>query len=260
MRSTMNLHSYVLFAITFTAITYTNALTTPTPTRRPSITNANTNSYGSEEINSSLLTSTSKQKKELSGPTILNRKQALASISSSLVATTAGILSSSISSQPSNAFDKTFPLELTDADDKTRPVVMARANSQQRKQKAEQAKKKMNQNLSNFNLKDDILPSMAWGLALFFVSGSRNSPVATPLANLIYDEKNEKWLQDRNAGLFGSPPLPFLFLLSFLFLCMGLLTQFILLQLSEGDSGVCGDLAGVSVIGSGFFEIGRIAK
>jgi uncharacterized membrane protein YheB (UPF0754 family) len=254
----MNLHSYLLFAIAFIAIT--NALTTPRG--RPSITNTNTNSNGSEEINSSLSTSKpkSKQKKELSGPTILNRKQALASISSSLVATTAGILSSSISSQSSNAFDNTFPLELTDVDDKTRPVVMARSNSQQRKQKAEQAKKKMNQNLLNFNLENDIIPSMAWGLALFFVSGSRNSPIATPLANLLYDEKNEKWLQDRNAGLFGSPPLPFLFLLSFLFLCMGFLTQFILLQLLEGDSGVCGELAGVSVIGSGFFEIGRIAK
>jgi len=95
-----------------------------------------------------------------------------------------------------------------------------------------------------------------------FEDGSRNSPIVTPLANIIYDQNDEKhiWLRDRNEGLFASPPLPFLFLLSFLFLCIGFFTQFSLLQLSEGDSVVCGQLAGVSVIGSGFFEIGRIAN
>lgn len=45
-----------------------------------------------------------------------------------------------------------------------------------------------------------------------------------------------------------------------MFVCLGTATQFLLLQLAEGDSGVCGQLAGVALIGGGFFEIGRIAS
>mmetsp|Transcript_48692 Transcript_48692/g.55227 ORF Transcript_48692/g.55227 Transcript_48692/m.55227 type:complete len:397 (+) Transcript_48692:2-1192(+) len=230
---------------------------------RRSVMNTNSNNY--RERNLSLSSPKSWQKEELSEATIKNRKQALSSISSVLQATTVGIISSSISPQLSHAFDKTFPVELTDIDDNKSlgvVVISQRSNSQQRKQNAEQAKKKMNQNLLNFNLTNDLLPSIAWGLAFFFASGSRNSPIATPLANIIYDQHDQKniWLRDRNEGLFASPPLPFLFLLSFLFLCIGFFTQFSLLQLSEGDSVICGQLAGVSVIGSGFFEIGRIAN
>mmetsp|Transcript_5157 Transcript_5157/g.12421 ORF Transcript_5157/g.12421 Transcript_5157/m.12421 type:complete len:178 (+) Transcript_5157:730-1263(+) len=61
-------------------------------------------------------------------------------------------------------------------------------------------------------------------------------------------------------GFFSAPPLPFLVLLGFVFLILGTATQYVLLQLAEGDSGVCGQLAGVSLIGGGFFEIGRIAS
>ncbi|KAL3915898.1 MAG: hypothetical protein SGILL_005432 [Bacillariaceae sp.] len=139
-------------------------------------------------------------------------------------------------------------------------MIGQRSNSLQRKRAAEENKAKMNQNLVNFNVRNDLIPSMTWGAALWFLSGSRSNPLATPMANLIYDKKDEKWLQDRNDGLFASPPLPFLLLLSLVFLCLGTVTQFLLLQLAEGDSGVCGQLAGVSLIGGGFFEIGRIAS
>ena len=227
------------------------------PTR---ISTVNEFSRGSEEIES-LSASKCKQNDDSNGASMQNRKQALFSISSAFVATTAGVLSSTISPSPSIAFDKTFPVELTDGDDKPRGVTIGqRSNSQQRKQKAELAKKKMDQNLASFNMKNDLLPSLTWGLAFFFASGSRSNPLANPLANVLYDEKEERWLKDRNAGLFSALPLPFLFLLGLVFLIMGTVTQYSLLQLSEGDSGVCGELAGISLIGGGFFEIGRIAR
>uniref|UniRef100_A0A7S4EFG2 Uncharacterized protein n=1 Tax=Pseudo-nitzschia australis TaxID=44445 RepID=A0A7S4EFG2_9STRA len=198
------------------------------------------------------------QIEELNSSTVQNRKQALRSI---FVASTVGILSATISPSPSTAFDSTFPVELTDIDDKNKVVTIGqRSNAQQRKENAELAKIKMDQNLASFNLKNDFLPSLTWGLALFFASGSRSNPLATPLANAIYDEKEEKWLEDRNAGLFSPLPLPFLFLLGFVFLIMGTITQYIFLQLAEGDSGVCAQLAGVALINGGFFEFGRIAS
>ena len=103
-------------------------------------------------------------------------------------------------------------------------------------------------------------PSLAWGVALWLLSGSRSNPLATPLANFLYDEADAEWLRDRNDGLFAAPPLEFLFILSCIFACLGVLVQFLVLQLSEGDSDVCLQLAGVSVIGGATLELGRIAS
>lgn len=197
---------------------------------------------------------------EWNGASVLNRKQALRSISSVFAA---GVLASTISPSPSNAFDRNFPDELTDADNDDKPMgvlIGKRSNVQQRKQKAVESKKQMDQSLANFTPKKDLLSSMTWGLALFFATGSRSNPLATPLANALYDETEEKWLQDRNAGLFSALPLEFLGLLGVMFLIMGTVTQYSLLQLSGGDSTVCGQLAGVALINAGFFEIGRIAS
>jgi hypothetical protein len=164
----------------------------------------------------------------------------------------------------SNAFDRSFPNELTDVDqtDNTNSGVLIgkRSNAQQRKQQAQETKTKMDQNLASFTPKKDFLPSLTWGLALFFASGSRSNPLATPLANLLYKPEEEKWLQDRNAGLFAALPWEFLIILGMVFLALGTLTQYTFLQLSDGDSGVCGQLAGVALINGGFFEIGRIAR
>eukprot|EP00536_Pseudo-nitzschia_multiseries_P009680 jgi/Psemu1/258313/estExt_Genewise1Plus.C_2780004 len=195
---------------------------------------------------------------ELNISSIQNRKQAMRSI---FVAGAVGLLSSTLSPSPSTAFDNTFPVELSDVDDRNKIVTIGqRSNSQQRKENAELAKIKMDQNLASFNLRNDLLPSLTWGLALFFAAGSRSNPLATPLANIVYDEKEEKWLEDRNAGLFSPLPLPFLILLGFVFLILGTITQYVFLQLAEGDSGVCAQLAGVALINGGFFEFGRIAS
>jgi hypothetical protein len=164
-----------------------------------------------------------------------------------------------LTSQPANAFDRTFPDELSGSDRST--VTMgSRLSSQQRATAAATLVESNQATLRNFNLKNDLGPSLAWGAALWLLSGSRSNPLATPLANLLYDPKDERWLKDRNDGLFAAPPAEFLFILSFVFACLGVVTQYLLLQLAEGDSDVCLQLAGVSLIGGATLELGRIAS
>jgi len=189
---------------------------------------------------------------------VQSRKQAITSMGSILLAG----LAVNVNPSPSFAFDRSFPDELTDNDDSQQLGVLIgkRSTAQQRKLQAEESKQQMDRNLSSFSLKKDLLPSATWGLAIFFASGSRSNPLATPLANLLYDPKNEQWLEERNKGLFSAPPLEFLALLGVVFLVLGAVTEYALLQLSSGDSVVCGQLAGVALINGGFFEIGRIAS
>jgi hypothetical protein len=196
-----------------------------------------------------------------------SRKQALRTL---FAGTGAVVISASIASstiQPVHAFDRNFPMELTENDDQDQannPIIMTggRTTAQQRKLQAEVKKSKERENLVNFNLKNDLAPAAVWGGALWLLLGSRSNPLATPLANLVYgkDNNDEQWLNDRNAGLFAAPPPAFLVLLGIVFLGLGTLTQLFVLQLSEGDSGVCAQLAGVALINGVFFEIGRIAS
>jgi hypothetical protein len=181
------------------------------------------------------------------------RRQALAALTT--------LAAAGLAATPANAFDKTFPDELNEMDPLESKIVMGtRLNSQQRTSKAVANAKVRQQNVINFNLQNDLLPSSVWGLSLWFLSGSRSNPLSTPLANLLYDENKEQWLKDRNADLFAAPPLPFLVFLGFVFVCLGGITQFALLQISEGDTDGCLQLAGVALIGGGALELGRIAN
>jgi hypothetical protein len=181
-----------------------------------------------------------------------SRRQAFASLA------TLGALVSTASR--ANALDKTFPDELTDLDPKQFQISKtSRLNSQQRGMVA-QAEAQKRQSLYTYNLKDDGLPSLMWGGALWLLSGSRSNPLTTPLANVLYDPKEEDWLRDRNAGLFAAPPLELLVVLGFIFVCLGVLTEFLVLQLDEGDVGISLQLAGLSILNGIFFELGRIAS
>lgn len=185
---------------------------------------------------------------------VLDRRKTV-TMTLSILALTGSLMTT----QPVMAFDRTFPDELTETDRST--VTMgSRLNSQQRATAAAAVAQSNQAKLRNFNLENDLGPSLAWGAALWLLSGSRSNPLATPLANLLYDPKDEKWLRDRNDGLFAAPPTEFLFILSFVFASLGVVTQFLLLQLAEGDSDVCLQLAGVSLIGGATLELGRIAS
>ncbi|CAJ1944405.1 unnamed protein product [Cylindrotheca closterium] len=159
------------------------------------------------------------------------------------------------------AFDRSFPDELTESDKSVSVVsIGGRSNAQQRATAAKEKEKAMKKNLINPFSVDDLLPSLVWSGALWFLSGSRSNPLTTPLGNLLYNEEEAQWLKDRNAGLFAAPPFEFLVLLGLVFVVLGFATQFALLQLAEGDSVVCFQLAGVALIWGGFFEIGRLAS
>lgn len=169
------------------------------------------------------------------------------------------LITTSFQPHPASAFDRAFPDELTDLDsDKNYNIVLgSRSNSSQRKTAALAAKDKAQNHIFS---QEDVLPSFTWGAALWFLLGSRSNPLTKPLANVLYDKEEEEWLKDLNDGLFAAPPLELLALLGFVFVLFGFATQFLLLQLAEGETTVCFQLAGVALIWGGFFEIGRIAS
>ena len=105
-----------------------------------------------------------------------------------------------------------------------------------------------------------IFGSVLWGVALWVLSGSRSNPIATPLANLIYDAKKETWLQDRNDGLFADLPWEYFIILGIVFLMIGFGADQFVNAISDGDATISLQLAGVSLIGGASLELGRISS
>jgi hypothetical protein len=210
-------------------------------------------------------------------PKRLDRRSALNSVSVSLMCSLlggSGLVVAATTAQPetADAFDKTFPMELTESDapkelvdesislTNKRYSQGSRSNSAQRAVEAAAMVQRNQQNVANFNVRNDLVPSLIWGGALWLLSGSRSNPLATPLANVLYDERKEAWLQDRNAGLFADFPLPLYLVLALVFVCLGVSTQFGLLQLLQGDADVTLQWAEVTFLFGGFIELGRIAS
>lgn len=149
-----------------------------------------------------------------------------------------------------NAFDtKAYPVELSAVDGEEEVDSRAR---------------KVNQIIRNQKAQRDadgpieIINSIVWGGALWLLSGSRSNPIATPLANIIYNVKQEEWLQDRNEGLFAKLPWEFLVIIAFVFVGLGYGTNALTTALAEGDGTISLQLAGVSLIAGGALELGRI--
>lgn len=167
-------------------------------------------------------------------------------------------------SSSANAFERSYPLELNFDDtkgDTSRDLATIR--DERIAAKKAQAKKTMDDLSSeplNLRTTNDVLGSAVWAGALWLLSGSRSNPLVTPLANVLYDGKEEQWLKDRNEGLFSSLPPAFLLVLGLTFLMLGVLTDRAILFLTEGDTSVCLQLAGVSLIGGAALELGRIAS
>lgn len=102
--------------------------------------------------------------------------------------------------------------------------------------------------------------AVLWGSALWLLLGSRSNPLVTPIANVIYDEKDEAWLKDRNEGLFANIPLPLFGILAVVFVILGFGADSLIQTLAEGDRNISLQLAGVSLIGGGALELGRISS
>ena len=188
-----------------------------------------------------------------------NRRRFLKSMKTKSAAViTATIMSSSSSNIPSAfAYDKAFPDTLdfsrTDAYD-------------MKKFKKEKIQlENPTRNTQNLNVKDDLLPSVAWAAAAWLLTGSRSNPLVTPIANVLYDandEENNQWLRDRNEGLFAPIPLGLSAVLLGVFASIGILLHqsILLLEGGLGDADISLQLAGVSLIGGASLELGRIAS
>lgn len=168
-----------------------------------------------------------------------------------------GIASAAISAaflspaKTASAYEKAFPVELDTSADGTRK------NSRERALEAAAVPKPSPLESGPINL---AAGSVLWGSALWFLTGSRSNPLATPVANLLYNAEDEDWLQDRNEGLFAKLPAPLLIFLVFVFLLFGFGTHILAIYLVDGSVGISLQLAGVLLIGSGALEIGRIAS
>ena len=174
--------------------------------------------------------------------------------------------------EPANAYEQAYPLEL-----KATPYneVETSSNSLSKLKQERISQKKAMVAATQDELKNDplglklipgssnygltIFGASTWALALWFASGSRSSPVVTPIANLLYDESKEDWLADRNDGYFGDLPLGFMAILSAVFVFCGVIADRLVYFLADGDAEVSLQLAGVSVIGGAVWEVGRLA-
>jgi hypothetical protein len=151
------------------------------------------------------------------------------------------------------AFDNAYPSELQAPSNQ---ALDSRAR-QVEKIRQKEAKRASNVLVAKY----PMVSATVWGSALWFLSGSRSNPIATPLANLLYNSTQETWLQDRNDGLFASLPWEYLVIQFMVFLALGFGTDLLVSAIADGGDRVISlQLAGVSLIAGASLELGRIAS
>lgn len=193
-------------------------------------------------------------------------------LSTMLAASSAAVVQSPFP-QAANAYEQAYPIELT-----ATPYGMPEnsSNSLSKLQQERLSNKKAKVEETRRELANDPLGmsqifesprafgltvggSTMWGLALWLWLGSRSNPLVTPVANVLYDEKEEQWLKDRNLGYFADLPFSLIIILSAIFCLFGVVLDRAAYFLAEGDAAVSLQLAGVSVIGGAVWEVGRLA-
>jgi hypothetical protein len=164
----------------------------------------------------------------------------------------------------SNAFEKAYPVTLDfENNDSSRNLETIREQRiSVQKAKVKQSKDDLLQQPLMFRNGEDVIGSVAWGGALWFLLGSRSNPLVKPIANALYDTNTKKgaWVKDRNDGLFAPFPAAFSILMGVVFVLLGVFTDRTLLLFSDGDSNGVLQLAGVTLIGGASTELGRIAS
>lgn len=196
---------------------------------------------------------------------------------SGMLATTASVIAAStaVSStvEPALAYEESYPLELISVPADVEMENSSNSLTKLQKERISYKKAKvdatktefqndplgLNQNPLSTNFGLTIAGASTWALALWFATGSRSNPIVTPLANVLYDDKSEDWLADRNDGYFGDLPPSFMAILSAVFVFMGVLFDRAIYFAADGDAAVSLQLAGVSVIGGAVWEVGRLA-
>lgn len=199
---------------------------------------------------------------------ILSRRKQLIGSASMIVSSL--LLIHTDANDVANAYQKAYPLELNSNDSLNITRRKINELNQQQQQQRED-------DMYRFKTDNKIISSIVWGISLWWLSGSRSNPIATPLANIIYKSENEKWLQDRNNGWFAALPWEFLIILAFIYICFGYVADTIvvifsnpsssfdvsnnfnnIIPLLTSSSSLSFQLAFVSLIAAGTFEIGRI--
>ncbi len=153
--------------------------------------------------------------------------------------------------EPASAYEQAYPVDL---DFQGRDLTSVR---RERIASQKAAAKKSRDDLTE---PKDFLGSFVWAGALWLLAGSRSNPLVTPVANVLYDEKETQWLKDRNEGLFAPLPAALLALMGLIFLALGVVADRSILLLADGDKDICLQLAGVSLISGASLELGRIAS
>ena len=194
---------------------------------------------------------------------------------SSMLAATAGMSTAALSpdqTDAARAYELAYPVELSGTpydEDETSANSLSKLKAERaasKRARVESARDELRNDplglgqgptSGSFGL--NVAGATTWGLALWFASGSRSNPVVTPVANALYDEDEEEWLADRNAGYFSDLPLSLTAILSAVFVFFGVLLDRGVYFLADGDAEVSLQLAGVSAISAGFWEVGRLA-
>jgi len=153
------------------------------------------------------------------------------------------------STKEATAYEDRFPIELRSNDAGAEEGSRERRLSQIRLQQEKERKQA---------LEFRPITAAVWGSALWLLSGSRSNPLATPLANALYDAEEEDWLRDRNDGLFAALPLPLLVTFTIIFFALGAVTDLAVSSVIDFSTSL--PIAGVSLVTGAFFELGRIAS
>jgi len=204
---------------------------------------------------------------------IYERRKFLHGMLATTAATAAGFTSAiTTSPEPANAYEEAYPLELISTpinEIETSTNSLSKLNEERlsnKKAKVAYTKSELrndplglHQSPSSSDFGLTIAGASTWALALWFATGSRSNPIVTPLANVLYDDKSEEWLADRNDGYFGELPPSFMAILSAVFVFLGVLVDRAVYFAADGDAQVSLELAGVSIIGGAVWEVGRLA-
>lgn len=160
--------------------------------------------------------------------------------------------------EPASAYEQAYPVDLDFQGRDLASVRSERIASQ--KAAAKKSRDDLTSNPLAMREPKDFLGSFVWAGALWLLAGSRSNPLVTPVANVLYDEKETQWLKDRNEGLFAPLPAALLALMGLIFLALGVVADRSILLLADGDKDICLQLAGVSLISGASLELGRIAS
>ena len=215
---------------------------------------------------------------------MLSATAGAASVAVTAAATTAVAIATS--SQPTaNAYEQTYPNELkstidtNEVENSSNSLTKLTEERISKKRAFVDATKQELRNdplgidiFSNTNVITTIAGATTWSIALWFASGSSSNPLVTPVANVIYSNKDytddetgttqsqNSWLTDRNEGYDSKIPLTLLTLLSIVYLLFGILIdRAVYFFVTDGDADVSLQLGGVCAITAAVYEIGRLA-